>query len=49
MSQRTEDLVALCKPCHSEIHWRQPANDNQIQFTFDFPDEDQGGSDDNEC
>src|SRR5262249_35274254 len=24
------DLVALCKPCHNEIHWRQPANDNQI-------------------
>ncbi|HMF21459.1 MAG TPA: HNH endonuclease signature motif containing protein [Pseudolabrys sp.] len=33
------DLVALCKPCHNEIHWRQPANDNQIQFSFDFPDE----------
>src|SRR5262245_41996718 len=26
------DLVALCRQCHSEIHWRQPANDNQIQF-----------------
>ena len=31
------DLVALCRQCHSEIHWRQPANDNQIQFAFDFP------------
>jgi 5-methylcytosine-specific restriction endonuclease McrA len=30
------DLVALCKPCHAEIHWRQPANDNQIQFSFYF-------------
>jgi 5-methylcytosine-specific restriction endonuclease McrA len=33
------DLVALCKQCHAEIHWRQPANDNQIQFSFDFADE----------
>jgi hypothetical protein len=31
------DLIALCKPCHSEIHWRQPANDNQLQLSFDFP------------
>jgi 5-methylcytosine-specific restriction endonuclease McrA len=31
------DLLALCRPCHSESHWRQPANDNQIQFSFDFP------------
>ena len=31
------DLVALCKPCHTEIHWRQPANDNQLQLSFDFP------------
>jgi predicted HNH restriction endonuclease len=30
------DLVALCKPCHAEIHWQQPANDNQLQFSFDF-------------
>jgi hypothetical protein len=33
------DLMALCRQCHAEIHWRQPANDNQIQFPFDFPDE----------
>ena len=33
------DLIALCRPRHAEIHWRQPANDNQIQFSFDFPDE----------
>jgi hypothetical protein len=31
------DLTALCRQCHAEIHWRQPANDNQIQFSFDFP------------
>jgi hypothetical protein len=31
------DLLALCKQCHYEIHWRQPANDNQLQFNFDFP------------
>jgi len=31
------DLVALCRQCHAEIHWRQPANDNQQQFSFDFP------------
>jgi hypothetical protein len=31
------DLIALCKQCHAEIHWRQPANDNQMQFSFDFP------------
>jgi len=30
------DLVALCKQCHNEIHWRQPANDNQLQLSFDF-------------
>jgi 5-methylcytosine-specific restriction endonuclease McrA len=30
------DLVALCRQCHSEIHWRQPANDNQLQFSFDL-------------
>ena len=33
------DLMALCRQCHAEFHWRQPANDNQIQFSFDFPDE----------
>jgi hypothetical protein len=33
------DLMALCRQCHAEIHWRQPANDNQIQYSFDFPDE----------
>jgi hypothetical protein len=33
------DLVALSKPCHAEIHWRQPANDNQLQLSFDFPQE----------
>ena len=31
------DLMALCRQCHAEVHWRQPANDNQIQFSFDFP------------
>jgi hypothetical protein len=31
------DLLAVCRQCHAEIHWRQPANDNQIQFIFDFP------------
>jgi hypothetical protein len=31
------DLIALCQPCHAEIHWRQPANDNQVQFSFDLP------------
>jgi hypothetical protein len=36
------DLMALCGPCHAEIHWRQPANDNQIQFSFDFPEEPEG-------
>jgi hypothetical protein len=33
------DLMALCRQCHAEIHWRQPANDNQIQFSFDLPEE----------
>jgi 5-methylcytosine-specific restriction endonuclease McrA len=27
--EHPSDLIALCRPCHSEIHWRQPANDNQ--------------------
>ena len=31
------DLLAVCRQCHAEIHWRQPANDNQIQLVFDFP------------
>jgi hypothetical protein len=31
------DLVTLCKQCHAEIHWRQPANDSQQQYAFDFP------------
>jgi 5-methylcytosine-specific restriction endonuclease McrA len=31
------DLIAVCQPCHAEIHWRQPANDNQLQLRFDFP------------
>jgi HNH endonuclease len=35
------DLVALCKACHAEIHWRQPANDNQLQFSFDFPEDEE--------
>ena len=35
------DLVALCKQCHAEIHWRQPANDNQLQLSFDFPSADE--------
>jgi len=42
------DLVALCKPCHAEIHCQQPANDNQIQFSFDFP-KDEGDNEDEEC
>ena len=29
------DLLAVCRQCHAEIHWRQPANDNQIQLVFD--------------
>jgi len=32
-------LIAVCRQCHAEIHWRQPANDNQIQFRF-FEEED---------
>jgi hypothetical protein len=32
-------LLAVCRPCHAEIHWRQPANDNQIQFPFEDTDE----------
>jgi 5-methylcytosine-specific restriction endonuclease McrA len=35
------DLVALCRQCHAEIHWRQPANDNLIQYSFDFPDDEE--------
>lgn len=29
------DLVALCRPCHSEIHLKKPANDNQLSFPFE--------------
>jgi hypothetical protein len=35
------DWAALCRQCHAEIHWRQPANDNQIQFSFEFPPEEE--------
>jgi len=38
------DLLAVCRQCHAEIHWRQPANDNQIQFRFFEEDATQGGS-----
>jgi hypothetical protein len=33
------DLLAVCRQCLAEIHWRQPANDNQMQFRFDLPEE----------
>jgi hypothetical protein len=36
-NENPADLIALCRQCHAEIHWRQPANDNQIQFSFDLP------------
>jgi 5-methylcytosine-specific restriction endonuclease McrA len=36
------DLLALCRQCHAEIHWRQPANDNQLQFRFDLPEDPEG-------
>jgi hypothetical protein len=36
-NEEPADLIALCGSCHAEIHWRQPANDNQ--FSFDFPEE----------
>jgi 5-methylcytosine-specific restriction endonuclease McrA len=42
------DLLAVCRECHAEIHWRQPANDNQIQFSFLEDDEDDFEEDDDE-
>jgi hypothetical protein len=33
------DLVALCDPCHRNVHQLKPANDNQIAFEFSMPDE----------
>lgn len=30
------DLVALCRQCHSEIHWMTPANDNQLELDLDL-------------
>ena len=41
------DLLAVCRQCHAEIHWRQPANDNQIQFSFDFPSEEEDEGEEN--
>jgi len=43
-SEFPSDLVALCRQCHAEIHWCQPANDNQIVFSFDFTEEPQEGA-----
>ena len=28
------DLQAICSICHRNIHWRKPANDNQLPFPF---------------
>lgn len=43
--EHPSDLLAVCRQCHAEIHWRQPANDNQIQFVFDFPTVDEDDED----
>jgi hypothetical protein len=37
--EHPNDLVALCRPCHADIHFKTPANDNQFGFNFD-PDTD---------
>lgn len=29
------DLVALCRPCHSDIHFKSAANDNQLQLPLE--------------
>lgn len=38
-SELPSDLAALCDRCHSEIHRKRPANDNQISFSFPMEDD----------
>src|SRR5262245_39740263 len=47
-NENPADLMALCRQCHAEIHWRQPANDNQIQFRFDLPEQGDEQEDDDQ-
>ena len=35
-NEMPSDLSALCYQCHKTIHWRQPANDNQIQLELNL-------------
>lgn len=33
-AESPDDLEALCRKCHAEIHDLQHANDNQLHFVF---------------
>jgi hypothetical protein len=38
-SELPTDLMALCGKCHTDIHHKTPANDNQLKFDFDDDDD----------
>jgi 5-methylcytosine-specific restriction endonuclease McrA len=44
-NEHPNDLVALCRPCHADIHFKTPANDNQLGF-FDASDATEDDKDD---
>ncbi len=41
-AERPNDLEALCRKCHEDIHHLQPANDNQLIFLFEEKDKKKG-------
>jgi 5-methylcytosine-specific restriction endonuclease McrA len=43
-NEHPDDLQALCRECHEEVHLGKPANDNQLVLPyFDFSDDDEDG------
>jgi len=39
-NELASDLLPVCSPCHREIHFRKPANDNEPQLPFPTDDND---------
>ncbi len=37
--EHPSDLMALCAKCHAELHYKKPANDNQLSFNFGVEDD----------
>lgn len=40
-NEHLTDLIALCRQCHATIHHKQPANDNQLQLSFKFEEDEE--------